>query len=95
MARGGGQKDVPLLHLLRQGTGSSAVQSLARQADSPPALPGRLVGVGKVTARFDDKGRLLTYCAVCGKENAGWGFGVDLLRGRLGTWYCTEHRPHA
>lgn len=23
----------------------------------------------------------------------GWGEGVDLLRGRPGTWWCAEHRP--
>ena len=27
----------------------------------------------------------------CGKE-AHFGFGVRLLKGRLGTWYCAEHR---
>jgi hypothetical protein len=31
-------------------------------------------------------------CAVCGKP-APFGFDVSLLKGKIGTWYCREHRP--
>lgn len=26
-------------------------------------------------------------------NHAPFGFGVSLLNGRLGKWYCTEHKP--
>ena len=32
------------------------------------------------------------YCAVCGAWGA-WGHDVDPLKGRLGRWYCSAHRP--
>ena len=32
------------------------------------------------------------FCAVCGKL-ACYGYGVSLLKGKVGTWYCREHRP--
>jgi hypothetical protein len=40
---------------------------------------------------FDDKGRFVHYCH-CGAE-ASFGYGVDLRYGKLGQWYCAEHRP--
>lgn len=40
---------------------------------------------------YDKRGRFLHYCH-CGKWGA-YGFGVKLLQGQLGTWYCDEHRP--
>jgi hypothetical protein len=41
---------------------------------------------------IDALGRLLTVCCVCGSTAAPYGFGVDLLRGALGLWACSEHR---
>lgn len=40
---------------------------------------------------FDKDGHFLHYCH-CGAE-ASFGYGVSLLRGQLGTWYCRDHRP--
>ena len=34
----------------------------------------------------------LHYCQVCGAWGA-WGYDVDTLKGRPGTWYCSAHRP--
>jgi hypothetical protein len=34
----------------------------------------------------------LHYCVVCGAWGA-FGIGVKLRAGRLGRWYCAEHRP--
>jgi hypothetical protein len=42
---------------------------------------------------IDKKGRITHPCSVCGNALAPYGYGVDLLKGRLGTWYCHEHRP--
>lgn len=36
---------------------------------------------------------LLHPCAVCGDPSAPFGYGVDLLRGVLGVWYCGRHEP--
>lgn len=57
--------------------------------DAPPvaAKPQRPAG-----ARFEGAA-LLHVCAVCGSPLAPWGFDVFLRSGRLGTWYCGEHRP--
>jgi hypothetical protein len=32
------------------------------------------------------------WCKVCGVE-AAWGYGVHLLAGEMGEWYCGAHRP--
>jgi hypothetical protein len=32
------------------------------------------------------------WCKVCGVE-AAWGYGVHLLAGEMGEWYCSLHRP--
>ncbi len=32
-------------------------------------------------------------CSVCGKPDAPFGFGVRLLKGELGTWFCGPCRP--
>lgn len=37
-------------------------------------------------------GGFVHYCCKCGAWGA-FGYGVSLLKGRLGTWYCREHRP--
>lgn len=31
-------------------------------------------------------------CEVCG-DFAFWGYGVSLRAGKLGEWYCDQHRP--
>ena len=45
---------------------------------------------GLVEDRSDSQ--FLHYCAVCGRWG-GFGCGVNLRAGRLGRWYCREHRP--
>jgi len=45
---------------------------------------------GRVEARPD--GLLLHFCAECGAWGA-FGYGVRLGAGRVGRWYCAEHRP--
>jgi len=35
---------------------------------------------------------LVFTCLVCGRE-ACFGYGVALREGKIGTWYCTAHRP--
>lgn len=54
-------------------------------ADEPDISKAGFVG-------YDAEGHLIHHCAVCGKE-AGFGYGVSLLRNQLGTWFCKEHRP--
>ena len=39
-----------------------------------------------------DGGVLLHFCPECGRWGSV-GVGVELKRGRLGRWYCAEHRP--
>jgi hypothetical protein len=40
---------------------------------------------------YDKDGHFVHYCA-CGRWG-DFGYGVRLLHGQLGTWYCREHRP--
>ncbi len=42
---------------------------------------------------FDEDGRLIHRCAVCGSDNAPLGSNVSLRGGQLGTWYCRQHAP--
>ncbi len=42
--------------------------------------------------RLTAAGQLLHPCRVCGAPGS-FGFGVRLLKGQLGTWYCGDHRP--
>lgn len=39
-------------------------------------------------------GAFLHFCVECGAFGA-FGYGVSLRAGRLGRWYCAEHRPGA
>lgn len=41
---------------------------------------------------WNDREPFIHYCQVCGAWGA-FGFEVDLLKGRLGRWYCLEHKP--
>jgi hypothetical protein len=40
---------------------------------------------------YDADGRFVHYCH-CGKWGS-FGYGVSLRNGKLGRWYCSEHRP--
>jgi hypothetical protein len=40
---------------------------------------------------FDEQGRFIHYCH-CGAW-AAYGYNVSVRHGRLGQWYCREHRP--
>lgn len=33
-------------------------------------------------------------CCVCGSKRAFYGYGVKLLKGQEGKWFCKEHRPN-
>ena len=54
--------------------GNGSVMALDRKIEPP---------------HFDEHGRFIHPCCVCG-DDAGLGFGVNLLKGQLGTWYCGE-----
>ena len=41
---------------------------------------------------FDANGNFIHPCCICG-AHAGLGFGVSLLKGQLGTWFCQTHKP--
>ncbi len=49
-----------------------------------PARRGRVVML--------DSGAVLHFCRRCGRV-AAFGYGVRLRAGKLGRWYCGEHRP--
>jgi hypothetical protein len=63
---------------------------------SVPDLFGSLLAAPKPPAptapRFEGSA-FIHPCAVCGSALAPWGFGFSAKAGRLGTWYCGEHRP--
>lgn len=72
-----------------------------RPTHVPPELRapkiGRLPGREELTSK---DGELLGYprafwhpCEKCGLVAASHGFGVSLLRGELGRWYCDDCRP--
>ncbi len=42
--------------------------------------------------KLPDNGAFLHFCCRCGRFGA-FGYGVRLGAGRLGRWYCGEHRP--
>lgn len=42
---------------------------------------------------FDEDGRLIHRCAVCGSDNAPFDSNISLRDGQLGTWYCRQHAP--
>jgi hypothetical protein len=74
-----------------------------RTGEAPPKLTNR-TSVGSVGD--DERGFLSTwqaqetpngvpflhYCEVCGAWGA-FGYGVKLRVGRLGRWFCFQHRP--
>jgi hypothetical protein len=56
------------------------------------AAPTKAAKVTPTTnAYYDEYDRLLHYCQ-CGEWGA-FGYNVDLRNGKLGNWYCFEHRP--
>jgi hypothetical protein len=45
-------------------------------------------------ARLEERnGVLIHFCVVCGAWGM-FGYGVNLLSGQLGRWYCRAHRPN-
>ncbi|SRR5580765_3313971 len=50
---------------------------------------------GQTNAYYDEENRLIhDTCAVEGcTKKPGHGVGVSTLHGRLGMWYCAEHKP--
>jgi hypothetical protein len=45
-----------------------------------------------IEPQFDAAGNFIHRCCRCG-EQAYFGYGVSLRRGRLGAWYCANHKP--
>jgi hypothetical protein len=71
---------------------SGRVQRVALPAEGEPDFNKRCVmRRGRVEQR---DGVLLHFCTECGRWG-GFGCGVDLRAGRLGRWYCAEHRPQS
>ena len=46
----------------------------------------------ETNAHFDEHGKLIKVCKVCAGP-AMYGFGVYMMKGHLGMWYCAEHAP--
>jgi hypothetical protein len=64
---------------------------VAAVADGEPSLEQPCVARrGRVQEL--DGGPFLHFCCQCGRF-AAFGYGVRLRAGRLGRWYCGEHRP--
>jgi hypothetical protein len=65
-------------------------ECVARPGEGEPGLehpcPARRGRVG------EEDGVFVHFCAECGRWGA-YGYGVNLRAGRLGHWYCAEHRP--
>jgi hypothetical protein len=59
------------------------------------AEPGLQMPCGARRGRIQElEGTFLHFCVECGAFGA-FGYGVSLRAGRLGRWYCAEHRPGA
>ena len=61
-----------------------AQREIIKQPDKPPYQQPGFVG-------SDPEGHFVHYCW-CGQWGS-FGVGCFLLRGKLGTWFCREHRP--
>ena len=65
-------------------------ERVAPLADGEPGLEEPCAARRGRVLLVDDL--FLHFCAVCGRFGA-FGYGVRLHAGRLGRWYCGEHRP--
>jgi hypothetical protein len=60
---------------------------------APPPEPGLEEPCAARRGRVQEiNGLLLRFCVECGRFGP-FGYGVGLRAGRLGRWYCREHRP--
>lgn len=59
----------------------------------PPAPPPKRTDTRLALLRSSGTPVLLHPCCICGADQAPYGYGVSLLKGRLGKWYCRDHRP--
>jgi hypothetical protein len=64
----------------------------ARVAEGEPGLDMPCAARRGRTQEME--GAFLHFCVECGAFGA-FGYGVSLRAGRLGRWYCAEHRPEA
>lgn len=39
-------------------------------------------------ARINKYGMLIKRCESCGSYDASWGFGVNIMAGKMGKWFC-------
>ena len=65
---------------------------IARVAEGEPGL--EMPCAARRGRTQEVKGAFLHFCVECGAFGA-FGYGVSLRAGRLGRWYCAEHRPRA
>jgi hypothetical protein len=65
---------------------------IAALANGEPGLERPYAARRGRVRELPDNGALLHFCCRCGRFGA-FGYGVHLRAGRLGTWYCGEHRP--
>ena len=83
-------KPVLLLRLTQSAQGSP-LSAIADQ--DAPRTPTSLEPSTERRGRFEFReSGWLHFCVECGRWG-GFGCGVDLRSGRLGQWYCAEHRP--
>jgi hypothetical protein len=63
-------------------------------AEAPQTQPSASNGIPEDRRGFVGyvDGRFVHYCPECGEWGAH-GIGVFLRRGKLGVWYCAEHKP--
>ena len=65
-------------------------ECVARPAEGEPAFEHPCAARrGRVGER---DGVFVHFCAVCGAWGA-YGYGVNLVGGRMGRWFCADHRP--
>jgi hypothetical protein len=56
----------------------------------PVLAPGQIPGPGYVG--YDREGKFVHYCPVCGVFGAH-GVGYFPREGKLGQWFCRDHKP--
>ncbi len=81
--------------LYQQDTALAVTPGLARVvplADGEPGLEQPCAARRGRVQELPDNGTFLHFCCRCGRF-AAFGYGVRLRAGRLGRWYCGEHRP--
>jgi hypothetical protein len=91
-AESAGRARSPISHVQHSSqTGPVVNGSLVFQSSPSPTTTVEGVKDGAHAPHFDASGRFIHHCK-CRRE-ASFGFGVNLRKGRLGTWYCAACKP--